>query len=258
MSDIIPIVTPTHKDYLSAIEIQRINLTLVSNPSSPHIFVIPESISSENLMSAFPDSQTISKPHHFFTSINAYNSLMLSKEFYVDFQPYKHILISQTDSFVVRDITLLAKLGFPYMGASWNPSFKLTPIGKRIFVNRNFPKIINSFELHGGNGGLSLRNVNVMLNILKRGLDLPESRSFMHENTRRINEDLAISYLCLKFGHEMPSRDTLNQIFVETNSRQTYNKDTVFGFHGLDKHQPDIESSLLSYYQKKLNLLGSD
>ena len=52
----------------------------------------------------------------------------------------------------------------------------------------------------------------------------------------------------------MPDRDTLNEIFVETNSSETYGEDSVFGFHGLVKHQPDLERKLISFYERKLNL----
>jgi hypothetical protein len=253
ISETIPIVTPTHKETLSEIEIRRLNLTLKSNPKSPHIFVIPNGMSCTNLLSVFPNSLIVSKPSYYFTSVNAYNSLMLSSEFYMDYQSYEYILLAQTDAFVVRDIASLPNLGFPYIGASWNPSFILTPIGWRIFVNRKFPRSIKSHELEGGNGGLSLRNIKVMLDVLHRGAELRESRSFMQENIRRINEDLAISYLCNIFGYKMPDRDTLDKIFVETNSSETYAGDLVFGFHGLNKHNSILEEELLLYYEKVNN-----
>jgi len=254
MSSPIPIVTPTHKDSLSPIEIRRLNLTLKSNPNSRHIFVTPIGMSCTNLLSVFPDSSILSKPSRYFTSVNAYNSLMLSIDFYMDFHSYDYILIAQTDAFVVRDITPLATLGYPYIGASWNPSFKLTPISRRIFVNREFPKRIKTFELQGGNGGLSLRDVRAMLDVLNQSSNIKESHSFLHESTRRINEDLALSYLCNKFGYRMPSRETMDSIFVETNSAETYEKNSVFGFHGLAKHQADLEGPLISLYEEMLNL----
>lgn len=254
ISEIIPIVTPTHKETLSEIEIRRLKLTLKSNPNLPHIFVTPNGMSCTNLLSVFPDSLIVSKPSYYFTSVNAYNSLMLSSEFYTDYQSYEYILLAQTDAFVVRDIATLPNLGFPYIGASWNPSFKLTPIGWRIFVNRKFPRSVKSHELQGGNGGLSLRNIKVMLDVLHRGAELRESRSFMQENIRRINEDLAISYLCNIFGYKMPDRDTLDKIFVETNSSETYSNDSVFGFHGLVRHYPEFEIQLIKFYEEKLNI----
>ncbi len=251
MSGFVPLVTPTHKDCLSPIEIRRLKLTLKSNPNSVHIFVTPTGMSCTKLLSEFPDSYVLSKPSKFFTSINAYNSLMLMSDFYSDFKSYEYILIAQTDAFVVRDIAPLTTLGYPYIGASWNPSFVLTPIGRRVFVNRKFPKCLNAFELQGGNGGLSLRNVTVMLEVLKRGLNLKESGSIFQERVRTMNEDLAISYLCTRFGYKMPEREVLNKIFVETNSRETYRDDLIFGFHGLDKHQPKLEEQLISFYEDR-------
>ena len=48
----------------------------------------------------------------------------------------------------------------------------------------------------------------------------------------------------------MPDRDTLDKIFVETNSSETYAGDLVFGFHGLNKHNSILEEELLLYYEK--------
>ena len=254
MNGTVPVITPTHKEFLSPIEIRRLKLTLKSNPNSEHIFVTPTGMSCTKLLSEFPESSILSKPSNFFTSVNAYNSLMLFRDFYTDYQSYEYILIAQTDAFVVRDISPLTTLGYPYIGASWNPSFVLTPFGRRVFVNRKFPKYVKNFELQGGNGGLSLRNVNVMLEVLKRGLNLKESRSFFREQGRRINEDLAISYLCTRFGYKMPEREILNKIFVETNSRTTYRDDSIFGFHGLVKHQPELEEQLISFYEDRFIL----
>ncbi len=254
MNGPVPVITPTHKESLSPIEIRRLKLTLKSNPNSVHFFVTPSGMSSRKLLSDFPDSSILPKPPEFFTSVNSYNSLMLSRDFYSDYQSHEYILIAQTDAFVVRDIAPLTTMGYPYVGASWNPSFVLTPIGRRIFVNRKFPKCIKSFELQGGNGGLSLRNVSVMLEVLKRGSNLKESKSFLKEDVRRINEDLAISYLCTRFGYKIPERDILNKIFVETNFRETYRYDSVYGFHGLDKQQPELEKELISFYENQFIL----
>ena len=96
MNGPVPVITPTHKEFLSPTEIRRLKLTLKSNPNSAHFFVTPTGMSFQKLLSDFPNSSILSKPSEFFTSVNSYNSLMLSRDFYSDYQSYEYILIAQT------------------------------------------------------------------------------------------------------------------------------------------------------------------
>ena len=92
----------------------------------------------------------------FFTSVNAYNRLMLSPEFYRRFQDYEYILIYQLDAFVFSDrLQYFCDLGYDYIGAPW--------------LHGIFNYVDASHYLwHVGNGGFSLRKVAGFINILEK------------------------------------------------------------------------------------------
>src|SRR2546423_218709 len=66
-------------------------------------------------------------PDRFFTSINAYSALLLSRPFYEAFADYDYILIYQTDALVFSDqLREWCAAGYDYLGAPW-PKWKHAP-----------------------------------------------------------------------------------------------------------------------------------
>lgn len=92
---------------------------------------------------------------NFFLSVDAYNTLMLSCEFYRRFEKYEYILIYQLDAFVFSDqMQYFCKLGYDYIGAPW--------------LHGIFNYVDSSHYLWNvGNGGLSLRKVPSFIRILE-------------------------------------------------------------------------------------------
>ncbi len=88
-----------------------------------------------------------------FESIEGYNRLLLSFEFYNAFKAYRYILITQLDVFIFSDrLSYFTNLGYDYIGAPWFEGYELaTPQSKIIGV---------------GNGGFSLRKVSSFLSVL--------------------------------------------------------------------------------------------
>ena len=77
---------------------------------------------------------------HFFTSVEAYNSLCLDKKFYHRYLKYEYMLLYQLDAYIFRDdLNIWCEKGYDYVGAPW-------PVGT-----------IGNMEPIVGNGGFSLR-----------------------------------------------------------------------------------------------------
>lgn len=111
----------------------------------------------------------------YFSNINGYNQLVLSPIFYMRFKRYEYILIYQLDAFVFSDQLLyFCNLGYDYIGAPWEAKNKYY----------YFQGI--RYRSHVGNGGVSLRNVDACLYILKK------YRSILSAWTA--NEDCFFSY----------------------------------------------------------------
>lgn len=91
-------------------------------------------------------------PNNFFSSVNAYNSLLLSKQFYSQLVHFSHILIYQLDAFVFEDrLVDWCQTDYDYVGAP------IYPIGTS-YGQQNIQCI--------GVGGFSLRKVNSFLKVL--------------------------------------------------------------------------------------------
>jgi len=90
---------------------------------------------------------------NYFESVNSYNQLCLSTEFYSRFTYYDFMLIYQLDAWVFRDeLDYWCQKGFDYIGA---------PLFWCISAN-NF-----STDVFGvGNGGFSLRRIQYCLNLI--------------------------------------------------------------------------------------------
>lgn len=108
---------------------------------------IPKIISNKNI-------KFISFPDEFFNSIKGYNKLLKSVFFYKKLASYDYLLITQTDSLVIRDdLEKWGSCGYGYIGAPW-------------YKGMSIPK--SDYKLIGvGNGGFSLRNVNDCCKILE-------------------------------------------------------------------------------------------
>jgi len=106
----------------------------------------------------------------FFESIQGYNKLMLSVNFYKRFRKYEYLLIHQTDAFVFRDeLAEWCNMKYDYIGAPW-----LMDISGWLSIPGIYPKEIKLFyKVFGdkwmnkvGNGGLSLRKTKSFINNL--------------------------------------------------------------------------------------------
>jgi hypothetical protein len=153
------ILVPVWKPYLNFHEQHAIQqLYKVLSPDKYDIFLIgPEYLNEtwykENLkyvsLVRFWDS-------YFATNIS-YSKLMLNSGFYNSFRDYEFMLIYQTDAWVFKDDLMewVAK-GYDYIGAPFMfryPSSHGGAVKKRMY---------------NGNGGVSLRNIEVMIEQLGR------------------------------------------------------------------------------------------
>jgi len=120
-------------------------------------------VGPDTLAKSFPEDylekklQYISFKDECFASIDSYNSLLTSREFYTAFINYKSVLIVQTDALVLRDeIERWANSGYSYIGAPWF---------------EGFDGPTTEYKFQGvGNGGFSMRSVGDSLMALSNPL----------------------------------------------------------------------------------------
>lgn len=108
----------------------------------------------------------------FFTSINGYNTLLKSKDFYKSFFDYEYILVVQTDALVFSDqLDVWCDRNYSYIGAPW-------------FVEFDKPQQSLTF-LGVGNGGFSLRKINDFIRFLSAPQYVPNTMLDWHFKGRQ-------------------------------------------------------------------------
>jgi hypothetical protein len=101
-------------------------------------------------------------------------------------------LIFQTDTLLLND-NIDDFINYDYIGSPWSKDLQWK---KNIFEN-----------VHIGNGGLSLRNVDKMIKILE---------TYPNNIMMRFNEDGYFSYFCVKEKYNIPSIEVAMKFSVET------------------------------------------
>lgn len=245
------IITPIHKPILNELEVIRLTLTLKFNPQYNHFFVTPETMKTDQLKFLFPKSNFKFFNNNYFRSKQTYNDLMLELDFYESFIDYEYMLIHQTDAFLIKDITSVLKQNFVYLGASWNPEFIVTNLLGRLYINRKISRIIPSTKLVSGNGGLSLRKTSTILEVLNyfklKNLFAPQIFQ-----QRKIAEDILLVFMLHVYGIAPIPKSVADLYFVESMKLSFSGATNKFGFHALEKFQPELEVALINnYYHSK-------
>ena len=154
MADVVVLV-PIYKHELDKYELYSLEMSLSSLVGRDIRFIGPGNLERSYYTVRFPSVPFLSFDDASFASIEDYNRLLLSKDFYARFFEYEFMLVLQTDAVILRDeLDFWCGQPFDYVGAPW-------PDGYELFVNAG------RFEGHNGkqvkvqvgNGGLSLRRV---------------------------------------------------------------------------------------------------
>jgi hypothetical protein len=170
------IIIPVYKNEISDLEQKGLLQVRSILRDYDIVFVGPYGLNIDEYLKLIPNGRIIYFDTEYFTSIETYNKLMLSVEFYLKFIDYKYILLFQTDAYVFSNqLDFWCNQNYDYIGAPW--------IGKhfkKIFRNNSYLKLMpflkhsswylklfygSSFRV--GNGGLSLRKVSSMIKVLE-------------------------------------------------------------------------------------------
>ena len=223
------IVIPIYKEDLSPLE--EISLIQVRRILHNYkiIFVAPDNVNFPYLNS---NDVIIRFDSSYFSSIESYNRLMLSADFYKTFFNFDYILIYQLDAFVFYDaLEYFCSLNYDYIGAPW-PMMWVYPIGTR--------------KIRVGNGGFCLRKVRACYDVLVR-------YNFMIKEylDAKINEDTFFAHCKAYCNFNIAPIDIAYQFSMEFNPRRSIMKNqghVPFGCHGWYTYDPKFYAQLLLNY----------
>ncbi len=161
-SHLVAVVIPVYKAEFTAFEAISMRQCLTVLGAYPIIVIKPRHLDLSELQNEYPRLQFCAFDDAYFESVDGYNKLLTTVEFYQAFEGYEYILIHQLDAFVFRDqLADWCRRGYDYVGA---PQVRLTHDDPpRVRPNRD----AGDWKRVLLNGGLSLRRVQACIRVLK-------------------------------------------------------------------------------------------
>jgi hypothetical protein len=184
----IAVLVPIYKTRFEPLEQFSVDYSLAVIAYRECCFLAPTGLDCAYYNERYPGIRIEFFPAGFFESIDSYNRLLLSPDFYGRFIQYEFILILQPDAILIRDeLDFWTAQPFDYIGAPWPDGVELT-----VWRDRFRDDFRRRVRASVGNGGLSLRRVRKCLALLG---EFPETHAvFLEAGT---NEDSYFSLLGL-------------------------------------------------------------
>jgi hypothetical protein len=147
------IIVIAHKDELSDSEKASLRQCYTILGTYRIVLVCPEGLNVNVYKSINPQAEICFIDPKWQASYGMFNRLKIEPLLYEKFSGYSHILFYELDAWVFRnELEDWCNAGYDYIGAPWITG-----------IENNVPK----FYPVGGNGGLSLRNIQAHLKVLK-------------------------------------------------------------------------------------------
>jgi len=231
------IVTPIWKENLSSEELALLKITNEKNSNLPKYFLAPDQLNIKFYKIHFPDWEYIKISRYHLSSIERYNQFMLKPDLYKKLKHYEFLVICQTDAVLVKNISNIKIDDIDYIGAPWHPPHVVTL--PQLFGLRGVTKLFQILgitkELYVGNGGLSIRRTSIFIRLTKK---------LFYRKFIKINEDVYFSYLGKKGKIKCATNNYAGQIFNETSLKNKKKLPDVYGFHAIQKWNPNLAKVL--------------
>lgn len=175
----IVVVIPVYRSVLSEDEYMALGQCVSILSEYSIVIIKPEDLDINHIVSEYPMIKTEVFPVQCFTSLRAYNKLVLNETFYLRFQRFQYMLIYQLDAYVFKDELLFwVNKGYDYIGAPWLPlqRSKLKYWGRvkirlryaiYTLLNDDRRKLDMYYNYQVGNGGFSLRKISKMIEVTR-------------------------------------------------------------------------------------------
>ncbi len=135
-------------------------------------FIAPANLDCKWYRETYPSVQVKSFEYWNKQSLQDYNDLLMTPEFYREFEEYEYIFIFQTDARFLgteKQLISFVNKGFDYIGAPWGRDGMR--FIKRVIPGAGHSKLLRKLEgeviARVGNGGVSLRRVSAMIRFLE-------------------------------------------------------------------------------------------
>ena len=203
------------------------------------IFVIkPAGLQLTELAAEYPTLQFRSYADRYFSGIDGYNELMVSRSFYESFAKFEYMLIYQLDAYVFRDeLREWCAKGYDYIGA---PGLEPAELSKLpVEAGDEYARILSQYR-PVLNGGLSLRRIPALLRYI-RIYDLFYSR--WPGNEDKLFSLDARRLAPMKYFIKLPAWQEALAFAFEKSPAASYainGQQLPFGCHAWERYDPDF------------------
>ena len=219
------VVTPVWRSQLSEDELIRLQITERATQSWERVILHPEGMPTSELRSRLASWTFQPCDPQRLSSVQSYSSWLLQAAFYKQFQGYDFMLIAQLDSVVLREPPAEA-FGYDYLGAPWDPPWRVIIFGGQMRIIRAFGRMWGK-KLTVGNGGLSIRRIDRFLEASQHLAGIVEPGVLA-----TANEDAVWSYFARELGISLAPEE-LASLFLDIREDHRIEVRDVCGVHGL-------------------------
>lgn len=235
---------------LNELELSFLENGLDKTKGHKQIIIAPEGLIIDQSFRQLEILEVKRFPKPYFESINGYNKLLLSKDFYATFSLFEYMLIHQPDVYLFKnELDYWCERNYDYIGAPWFRPDKLNKGSILSFIE----KTKQSFKSNTvycsrynkvGNGGLSLRNIKTALKLLsitpQKLLD-----KYLNSEGCDFNEDIfwSLEAPLILTEYKVPKWEEAMHFAIEFQPSIAYkylNKTLPFGCHAPLKHEPEF------------------
>jgi hypothetical protein len=180
------VVIPIYKSSLSDDEFFSVKTSIINLHGHNIYWLAPNNLDINYYVNNFNIINIERFDNMYFKNIKGYNQLLLSREFYLRFNIYDFLLICQTDAIVLKpELNYWLTQPYDYIGAPWPKGYSFPINTFKISQLNNI--LCTSFV---GNGGLSLRRIKSILDLLNEFSDVAKN---WHDNGHA--EDLYYAFM---------------------------------------------------------------
>ncbi|CAM8656353.1 MFS_GLUT6_8_Class3_like domain containing protein [Burkholderiales bacterium] len=157
------VVVPVYQASLSPVEERTLSYSLQKLQGFKAVLLYPEGLDVSWYTSTLGIQEGLAFPPLFFESPRHYSRLLLAERFYESLQAYDYLLILQQDAIIFRsELQTWVDGGFDYIGAPWPGGLEFTNL-----LHASGFMVDSPYKTYIGNGGVSLRNVQSSLRLLR-------------------------------------------------------------------------------------------
>jgi len=263
------IVIPVYREFLTKTEEASLKQCLNILRNYPIYLAKPEKVSVSEIIKNNEQIYTESFQDDFFHSIDGYNRLMLSDQFYSRFKNYEYMLLYQLDAFVFSDqLSTWCGLEYDYVGAPWLPkktipkSFFLLKIKRKLYQWLNIKNRAHNglhhmqYDYLSGNGGMSLRRISAIRQTLFK-LN-KRITPYLVRSHHSYNEDIFFSVESNRYKNNIKTPPFSEAIYFSWESHpatalEYCNGILPFGCHGWNKLHKEQWCTIFSSIGYKLD-----